>query len=178
MVVYIDPETIHDPAPGEIPPSTWGLAINDDLEYLVEMPYCSLANTTGTAVPDSTSTRLIPLVEKWDEFAMHSTATNSTRINILEPGIYNVRAAVQWPGDVDGYRLLQVHFVSLGGAPFARAVFSMTAGSGDGLVQNGTVPLRMTVGDYAEITVWHNSGASMTVLMNEFTVKKIARYDG
>lgn len=172
---YVDPNTIHDPAPSGVPPAAWGTVINDNLEYLVEMPYCSVYRTTTQSVPNATSTRLIPNAVRWDETGMHVPATNSTRITIIESGIYMINATAHYAGDADGYRQLQVHYTEFAFSEFARNIFTVTSSDPASLVLCGSMTRELTTGNWCEITTYHTAGAALNVTLLEFTVRKMAR---
>lgn len=45
---YVDPQTVHNPTAGGVPPATWGDTIRDDLEFLVERPSAKMENDSTT----------------------------------------------------------------------------------------------------------------------------------
>lgn len=171
---YVDPDTIHVPASGDVPPSAWGATINDDFEYLVEMPYARVEGAgPSVSIASSTSTALTYPSATWDEFGM--TTANSSRITVVEDGIYCMNATIQWGGNATGYRILQIQISQFGGAPFAYTQTRLSSNVGDGLVFNGAIMRRMQVGDWANVCAWQNSGGSLAVLLTQFSMRKMGR---
>lgn len=171
---YVDPDTIQVPTSGQTTLSTWGTTVNDDLEYLVEMPYASVNGRFNQSVPTSTSTVLYPDTEVWDEYAMHSAVSNTDRLTIVEAGIYCFTATASIGSNGTGYRMLQIQ-VSSSGVPFAFTQIRMPVITANTVLMCGSLMRSMTVGDWVNVAVWHNGGVSLNCQLFEFTARMMGR---
>lgn len=173
-MAYVDPNTIHDPMSSSTPPASWGTTINDDLEYLIEPPFCVCSNTSGQSVADSTNTNLIPHVEEWDLFDMRSPTSNSTRITVPDDGLYMVGIAARFGGSITGYRQITAQF-NLSGTPISSALAVYFSNNASTVNLTGNTVQAMSSNDYVEARVFQNSGGALNCELWRFSVRFVAR---
>jgi hypothetical protein len=103
-VPYVDIQTVHNPATGTVAPAAWGDQIRDDLEFLIDPPGCSLFHSTTQSVPNDTGTQLAANSESYDNDAMHSTVSNTSRITCQTAGRYLFTATIEYSANATGRR--------------------------------------------------------------------------
>lgn len=159
---FVDPNTVHNPAAGAIAPAAWGDTVRDDLQYLANPPRCRVRPSAVQPISNNAWTALTFDLEDWDTDAMHSTATNTSRITATTAGVYHVAGIVQWAASTTGQR-----FAGL------RKNGTTTAAPNEGRVggfapAGTTVPalevvndVVLAVGDWVELLAFQDSGASL-----------------
>jgi hypothetical protein len=109
----------------------------------------TISNTTFTAIDFDT--------DRWDEFDMHDTSTNNSRITCIVDGRYIMGGAVQWDANATGYRWLSVR---LNGSSHVVAdrVINLSAQTFE---QSVSTYFDLSKDDYIELVVWQNSGGNL-----------------
>lgn len=165
---YVDLNTIHNPATGTVAPAAWGDQVRDNLEFLIDPPACSVFASSAQSVANGTTTSLNAGSENYDNDAMHSTVSQTSRITAQTAGRYEISATVAFaPGT--GRRItsfLVNGTTTLDGDSRVSAVTGGAAGVTDRVSINRTVTL--AVGDFVEVQVNQNSGGNLDVTLNEF----------
>ena len=109
--VYVDPQTIHNPAAGGKPPATWGDTIRDDLEFLIAPPSVKAKRTTTQSISNATLTLVaFNATDEWDTDAFHDTTTNNSRLTVPAGlgGRYFVAVNIGWADNATGDREIQI----------------------------------------------------------------------
>jgi len=170
-VAYVDLNTIHNPATGTVAPASWGDAIRDALEFLIDPPSCSVFNSAALSVANNTITNLTANSELFDNNGMHSTVTNTDRITAVTAGRYLFFATVTFANNATGARLLQ--FQKNG-----TTAYNVTQGppvSGRDTDFSGVRAIDMVAGDYVVVQVRQESGAALNVTLKEFGATYLTR---
>lgn len=138
---------------------------NTDLTTAAVHVYYDSAASAGTDmnVADSTFTSVIFKTELYDTDGFHDNATNPTRVTIPSGlgGKYLVAGGVVFPGTATG--LLRIGRILKNGTTVISEVRNTAGASQQHAMQVVTV-VDLAAGDYLEVSVWQNSGASMTLI--------------
>ena len=121
-------------------------------------PSCRVQNSGDITIATATDTELTFDTEIHDTDTMHSTSTNTGRITVKRPGIYEVKGCIRWPTNAVGNRQMYIrHNATIimwetreatAGAPH-RAVISTI--------------FDCAVDDYFELGCYQNSGGNLNV---------------
>lgn len=170
-MVYVDPNTVHNPATGAVAPAAWGDVIRDDLEHLADPPQCSVRASVAQAISTNTLTLLTADTEFYDTDAMHSTVSNTSRITCNTPGRYSVEACVNWQAiNLDDIPLL-LNFLVDGATGFnVSQIEALHSGSFTTAV-SGVRSITLAVGQYVEVRVRQISGFPVNCTLEEFRLK-------
>jgi hypothetical protein len=129
--------------------------------------------TTGTTAGTSgTAALMLWDSEQWDTDSMHSTSTNTSRLNVVTSGLYDVKASVFWAANATGFRELEIRKNSAGAVGSGTGIFKFrvpaTATLGGWVGGSGEVSL--VAGDYLECFALQTSGGSLaTTVGAQFT---------
>jgi hypothetical protein len=130
--------------------------------FLLNPPRCQAYQTTGQTVASATNTPLSFQSEVYDTDGMHSTTTNPWRLTVQTAGLYNVQAYAIFTTTMAATVQVQAE-IWINGSPVEGGSASGTgAGSGIGTALNISAPVQLNVGDYVELVVFQNSGATIT----------------
>lgn len=170
---YVDPQSIHNPATGNVAPATWGDTIRDDLEFLIDPPAVSIFNSTAQTCTTAVDTVLTADSENYDNNAMHSTVTNTSRITCVTAGRYLFTCTVRFAGNATGYRIVRWF---LNGTTQIRAggQQAITTGPQDTVI-SASRTFTLAVNDFYEIQVLQNSGGNLGVTLEEFAALYLTR---
>ena len=130
--------------------------IDNNLSFLYNAPTVGLRNSTGQVISSGVNTILTFNTEDWDTDNMHSTVSNTGRITCNTAGIYIVSFNNRFSTTTtdlscwlekneDGVRFGEYNVVGT------------TVGTG-----GNTVTLKLTVGDYLQVHVYHGTGVDRT----------------
>ena len=169
---YVDLQTIHNPATGNVAPASWGDQVRDNFEALAEPPSCRVYHSAQQLLTHATWTTLLANTESWDSASMHSTSSNTSRIAVPSAGIYLFNATAEFGDHPTGMRWLR--FLINGSATqpfFAAAVTAYTGARGSGFTMRD-----FTAGQYVEVQALQNSGNdTITGQLLEFAAVKVSR---
>lgn len=171
---YVDVQTIHNPAVGNIPPSAWGDQVRDNQEFFAEPPACSVFHSTTQSPTSGTEQTLAANSERYDNDTMHSTSSNTERITINTPGKYEFFARVGFAANATGYR--RVNYRLNGGA-------AVTLDTREPVSTGGPLPTILSVtwgltlvqGDFVVVTAAQLSGGSLAIELREFSARWVSR---
>lgn len=169
---YVDLNTLHNPATGNVAPAAWGDGVRDNFEFLIDPPACSVFNSVAEGATNGVTKVLSADSENYDNFSGHSTVTNNSRITITTPGRYFCFSLVQFAVNSAGLR--RVSFLVNGSTSWG-AHQAANAGNTDLTRLPGVRTLTLTTGDYVEATCFQNSGGSLFVGLDEFMVMFMTR---
>lgn len=126
---------------------------------VIDPPFAKLKRTANQTIANNTATAVAWDAEDEDTHNGHSTSSNNTRYTCQVAGVYDLDAAIPWVADGTGIR--QIDFRKNGTDTDTGirqpAISSFTAS----YCASGKV--RLAVGDYVEVIVTQNSGASLAV---------------
>ena len=146
-------------------------ARNND-EFLIDPPACSVFNSAAVSVATGTSsTALTANSEQFDNNAMHSTATNTSRITIQTAGRYLFVATVAFAANATGNRRLA--FRVNGSTVYESTLVGGTATNS--IVLTAPRMLTLAAADYVEALIWQTSGGNLDVTLHEFACTFITR---
>lgn len=144
---------------------------NDNGEFLVDPPACSIKETTPQSVATASDTVLTSDEENFDNDAMHSTVSNTSRVTIQTGGRYLLAGTVSFAANATGNRV--VRFLVNGTTQHAMATLPGFAGAD--LYVSFTKPLVLAASDYVEVQVQQTSGGNLNVNLRDFTAIFITR---
>lgn len=135
--------------------------LRDGLNFLLASPRAQLYKTAPQSTATGTFTTLSFDAEVIDSDGAHSTSTNNSRFTAQTSGWYQVSASIHWnPDSTAGFRMTTIDINNSGTPQF----FDMSVPMSDNsLVLNPCGMLFLNVGDYVEVKVYQNSGASRNV---------------
>lgn len=170
---YVDLNTIHNPATGTVAPAAWGDQIRENFEFLVDPPVCSVFHsTTQSVATGGTGTIMSANSENFDNDAMHSTVSNTSRITAQTAGRYLLTANADFASNTTGTR--QIQFRLNGSTFFATVRINAITGGFLSIVQT-TATVVLAVGDYVETNLFQNSGGSLNSTLREFAALYLTR---
>ncbi len=170
-MAYAALSTIQTIATGQVFTAATLQQANDNDEFLINPPACSIKETTAQPVADSTATALTSDEENFDNDSMHSTTTNTSRITIQTAGRYLLYAVVSFASDLDGQRVLDFRV----NGTTAYEVFRANTGGTGVIVATAVKTLVLSAADYVEIRASHNAGNALDVTLVEFAAIFITR---
>jgi hypothetical protein len=165
-VPFVDPNTVHNPATGTVAPAAWGDTLRDDLVFLNDRPTCAVFNTTNPPISSGVTTVLTANSERWDNDAMHSTVTNTSRITIQTEGRYAIASTVSFDGHATGVR--GTDFLVNGTTAYPGSG-STAVGAGVSEVLTTIRFIDLNVSDYVETRAVQTSGTNLGVTLVDFT---------
>jgi hypothetical protein len=123
---------------------------------------CQVFHNTTQSITTSVETALLFNSEDHDDYAMHSTVTNTSRLTIPTGmgGVYLVSAAATFTAAATGTRLIRIR---KNGTTFVSSFSSSPANSvGNACVQAHCLVV-LAAADYVEATVTQDSGGAINV---------------
>lgn len=170
---YADLLSIQATDPGDILTAAWCDQTRDNLEFLVDPPSCSVYDSGTQSVGNGATAVLDADSENYDNDAMHSTSSNTSRLSIQTAGRYLIQARVRFSGDADGFR--QIDVITNGGSP---QILSSSRPEPSGTLPcylTGTLSLVLSDGDYIEVRAYQNAGNALDVKLLELAAVFITR---
>lgn len=127
--------------------------------WFSEPPQCSVYSSSSSlqSVPNTTITALLCPLEVLDNYGMHSTSSNTSRITIIEAGRYTFTGTASFGSDADGIRRLT--FRVNGTTEYD--MLSIHAASANGMILSASRTITLAVSDYVELTVYQSSGGAL-----------------
>ena len=139
------------------------------LDFLLSPPRAFAYQSTGVSVASGTSTEILMTfdAEQWDTdtTAMHSTASSTSRVIAITPGLYSVNYQVCFPANATGvrYTVLRKNAGGASGGGTALNFARQQAASATGASYVGnTIDVSLAANDYLELFALQNSGGSLT----------------
>jgi hypothetical protein len=166
-LAYADLNSIHNPATGTIAPAAWGDQARDNFEFLIDPPACSVHSIgTPQSLTSNVLTALTAPNENFDNDAMHSTVSNTSRITGQTAGRYLFIANVSFAANATGGRLLDM---AVNGATLTGSGMQFTStGAGTPINLTYARMITLAVGDYVEARARQVSGGALNVELIEF----------
>lgn len=142
--------------------------------FCATMPHCLVTNTANVSIPNTTWTAVTWNTEVVDSENMHSVLSNTSIINIVRSGLYDVRGCGHFASDVDGSRGVKIEKIAAGSGvrtivveSGAASSWSAPEGGSDAMatvVHAGDPGVFLGAGDQLEMSVIHSAGASLNLL--------------
>lgn len=168
---YVDLLTIEDPTTGQVASAAWGDQIRENFEAHEDPPFCNVFASAAVLVATGTDAQLAANSERFDNDALHSTVTNTSRITIQKSGRYRLTAAVSFSGSATGSR--KISFLLNGTTESIRS--QQGTGTSAEYYADAEWTTSLVAGDYVEVRVQQGSGGNLNVHLHEFTAKRETR---
>lgn len=98
--------------------------------------------------------------EHFDTDSIHDTVVNNTRLTIKTPGLYSVKARINFGANASGWRGLQIlKNGGTAGTPYSQ----QPPVNGDNTTIECAATLLLAAGDYLELQYFQNSGGTLSV---------------
>lgn len=165
------------------PASTAAPDVPADMQALAEsieavwdgQPYCVVHNASAQSLTSGTIAVLTQDTDDSDVLAMHSTATNTSRIVAPSAGLYIAYATLNFAAHATGVRIGNIR---------KNAAGSSVGGTSLGYVElatSGTITYVQVMGltylaatDYVEVFGYQNSGGALGCTTTNFTLARFA----
>ena len=123
---------------------------------------CRVYNNANISIASSGVSQALTFnSERYDDFLMHSTSTNTSRLTAIRDGVYHIFAHIEYSANSTGERFA---IISLNGTTDI-AVDSKTAlGGGYSTYCSVTTNYLLSSGEYVEIKAMQTSGGALNVL--------------
>ena len=121
--------------------------------------FARVTRTANLTVPTATVTAIPFDGTIAQNGGMHSTASLNTRLTVFRAGIYTISGHVLWPATAVGVRSIRIRLN--GSLDIARLNDEVTAVDREQSISTGYF---LNAGDYAEITLFQNSGGNIAVV--------------
>lgn len=128
-------------------------------------PMAHVYHGADQGISHNTASVLAFGAERYDPSDMHSTSTNNSRVTVALAGRYRLTASAEWASNSTGFRVLNL---KLNGSTVIAAVTS-PAVSGVATRQLVAIEYQLAAGDYIEVEVYQNSGASLNVAAQTYS---------
>lgn len=170
-------------AAGDVfPAAHWNTYVRGNLNHLADPPRCLVVSTANQTGITTAGAALTFTNEAYDTDAMHSTASNPSRITFITPGYYAGYAIVQLTHSTvaGGYKEVQV---VKNGTDIVGASRVETNSTAVNTVQTVPFENRFGTNDYVEVKVAHTyTGATLDSVANsagsytQFAARWVAQY--
>ena len=160
MAVPALPDTILDPGVGVGITSAWADQLNTVIAYLMrDHPHCRVRNSANISISTATTTALTFDTERVDVGAMHSTASNTSRITITDPGWYEVGGSFRFAANATGFRAL---IIRANGTTIIDQLM-VPAAAGEDMFLSSSTQYQFVADDYIELCAYQSSGGNLNV---------------
>lgn len=140
---------------------------NDNDNFLVNPPACSIKETTAQSTTSGTPAALTSDEENFDNDAMHSTVTNTSRITINTAGRYLCLGVVSWAANSTGIR--SAYFRTNGTTDYSGPQHASAGASNATTIITSRI-IVCAAADYIELMANQTSGGALNTTMTEFAV--------
>ncbi len=155
---YIDPATKHIPSVSGKPPASWGTAIRDDLEFLIEPPSVRVSRSgVAQQISNVTWTTNLWDVTDWDTDSFFTSSTTFT-VPTGPGGKYHVTAGITLGNSTAGS--LRLFRLMHEGAEYTRARIPADAGTPSAHV---TTMIDLAAGDTLHMESYQDSGGNLNI---------------
>lgn len=161
-MAYVDLALIQTFIAGDILTAAAMQQNRDNGEFLIDPPAVAAFNSAPVSVASGTSsTALTADSESFDNDAMHSTSSQTSRFTAQTPGRFLAAATAKFAADAAGNR--RIAFRVNGGTVYEQTLVAGTA-------TNSTVItavdfFTLAAGDYVEVLIWQTSGGALDVTL-------------
>lgn len=123
------------------------------------MPSVRVYNSAAISIPNATATVLTFDTERYDNDAIHSIVTNTSRLTCVTAGRYVISGSVEFAAGAGTYRIVEV---LLNGTTVISAVRFTPTSSGVTRLSI-TTQYNLAATDYVELRVQHDVGSAINV---------------
>ncbi|MFZ5863024.1 MAG: hypothetical protein ACOYXR_09320 [Nitrospirota bacterium] len=169
-MAYAALSTIQTIAAGEVFTAATLQQANDNGEFLIDPPACSIKETTAQSIANTTAVALTADEENYDNDSMHS-GTDS-KVYAQTAGRYLLIATVAYAANATGERGV---IFRVDGTTSYNSLVIPTRGAGSTTYVTGVRTLVFTAGQYVECMGYQNSGGALNTNLNEFAVLFLTR---
>ena len=147
---------------GKIPAAWYNSDVGQGIGWLNNPDRCMVYQSVATS-SFVTSVYLLVLwdAEQYDTNAMHSLASNTSRINATYTGLYTVNASVQFDMNVTGTRVLNLRKNSAGSQTGGTSLCLTRSASPGFMTARLTCDVQLAAGDYMELFGFQNCGSTL-----------------
>lgn len=136
-------------------------SISAAINFLRSPPYAQLGRSSNQSVSDTTSTPVGWNSSTFDTVDGHSTVTNNTRYTAVYDGHYELSVSIPWINNTDTMKF-ECSFRRSDGEEFIGNSVMKTP-SNVTIALSTTRTIALTTGQWVEVYVWHNRGASTSI---------------
>jgi hypothetical protein len=156
--VFVDPQSIHNPAAGSKPPASWGDTVRDGLVALAAPPGCVVSRTAVQSFASGTEAALtFTATDTRDTDAFHTASSATVTVPTGFGGLYLVTAKTLFGAHATGYRMQRL---TLNASEVTRDTTASISGStSTGMTTSLTVVL--AAGDDLQLLLYQNSGSAL-----------------
>jgi len=159
LVPYSDPGAV---TAGNPLPAAYLNTTRANGAWFSEPPQCSVYNSSVQSVPNSTVTALLCASESLDNNFMHSTTSNTSRITAVNAGRYTFTGTALFAIDGTGTGMRRLTF-RLNGTTEYDLVQVAAVSTLSTVILSASRTFTLAISDYAEMTVYQNSGGALNV---------------
>jgi hypothetical protein len=116
-------------------------------------------HNTSQAITTATLTALALNSERFDNDAIHDTATNNSRLTCKTAGKYQISGSIEWASNATGERHC---YIRLNGATSISAIVSPAVATNVTAMSITTI-YDLAVNDYVELAVYQTSGGNLNI---------------
>lgn len=172
-MAYAALSTIQTIATGQVFTAATLQQANDNDEFLIDPPACSVYGSAAQTLTTDTLTAMNANSELYDNNSMHSTSTNTSRITCQTAGRYWVSGSVIFA--TNGTSERSIEFRKNGTTQYlGLKVNANTAGS-QNTVLSAVRTVVLAAGDYIEVMARQRSGGNLDCSLDEFAAMFITR---
>lgn len=147
-------------APGTFKPMTVTAGV-PLIEGMNPKPICNISNSAAQSVANAAYTALNFDTEEVDNYALHSTSSNTSRITILYSARYRVSYSLQFAANATGIRTGRIR--RDGATLLWNAESVPTAGAGVDTTVQGSFVVKLDATQYIELEAYQDSGGALNM---------------
>jgi hypothetical protein len=127
------------------------------------LPAVRVTNSGDEATSDGVYATMTFNTSQYDNAAMHSSSTNTSRLTARTTGVYDISGQVAWTGNAVGTRELII--MKNGAAFIGRS--SIAANTTSVVEQQVSAQVDLRAGEYVELLARQNSGGQLNVIAED-----------
>jgi hypothetical protein len=142
----------------------WGIVTRNFRNLRKDMnppvPQARVYNSVDVVIGNNAVTAVTFNSERWDEGALHSTSSTTSRLTAPITGLYQIHAHIRLAANSTGVR--EAH-LRVNGTTFIDYRNEPTPSATQPTIFGLGTQYRLLAGDYVEVTVYQNSGGNLNV---------------
>lgn len=147
---------------GEVETAAYLNSLSQALSFLLSPPRAKVYATAAQSLATATYTAVLFDSEEFDTDSMHSTTTSTSRLTINTPGLYEVRALLNFVANGSGVRYGRFYKNNAVATP-AEGVVAGIASAGTVTAIEMSSEIQCAAGDYLEVFAYQSSGAALNL---------------
>ena len=162
---YTDPETVHNPASGQVAPASWGDQVNANQQWFADPARVKVYRSSNFTTSTATQTAVLWNAEEWDTDTMHSTVSNTDRLTATTAGRYIVLCQVLFAAGSTATtgRRLQIWKNGTSGVLLASDLIESPSAVAYNRLQ-AAVEVELAASDYVSAVVYQDSTVNLDVI--------------